>query len=322
MRISVAMCTYNGDRFLEEQLRSIAAQTTPPTELVVCDDGSTDRTLQIVEEFSASAPFPVRLYANADNLGSTRNFEQAISFCRGDAVALCDQDDRWMPQKLAVLAEVLRARPAAGGAFSNAALMDRNGAPLEGDLWQRSEFTAEKQRAFVACQGDSWREAPYHLIRRDTVTGATLIFRSKYVEQILPLSKDWVHDGWIALILASIARLEAVPECLMTYRLHREQQVGLQQTPWHSHLHTKRDRAIESHLKLAARFSQIADRLSSLGADSGIVAYARSKAEFMGTRAEALRQTRGRRALPAVLRLREYRRFEKGIMSLLRDLTH
>ena len=71
------MCTYNGGRFLEEQLLSIAGQTRLPFELVVCDDHSTDATCKIVQAFAASAPFPVRLYVNERNLGSTKNFEHA-----------------------------------------------------------------------------------------------------------------------------------------------------------------------------------------------------------------------------------------------------
>src|ERR687894_3003245 len=99
-RFSVAMCTYNGARFVAEQLASVAAQTRPPDELVVCDDGSTDETCRLVEEFAARAPFPVRLFVNERNLGSTRNFGRAVALCEGDLVALSDQDDVWHPEKL------------------------------------------------------------------------------------------------------------------------------------------------------------------------------------------------------------------------------
>src|SRR3954470_17842517 len=94
---SVAMCTYNGARFLGEQLASVAAQTRPPDELVVCDDRSTDETASLVRDFAAAAPFRVRLHVNERNLGSTRNFERAVSLCEGDLIALSDQDDEWLP---------------------------------------------------------------------------------------------------------------------------------------------------------------------------------------------------------------------------------
>src|SRR5882762_9087557 len=100
MKISIAMCTYNGARYLREQLDSIAAQTRPPSELIVCDDNSLDETREIVAGFAASAPFPVRLGVNEQNLGSIRNFERAIKLCEGDLIALSDQDDVWLPEKL------------------------------------------------------------------------------------------------------------------------------------------------------------------------------------------------------------------------------
>ena len=79
MKLSVAMCTYNGARYLQEQLESIAAQTRLPDELVVCDDCSSDGTRAILEEFKARVTFPVRLYFNEQNLRVWKNFEKAIS---------------------------------------------------------------------------------------------------------------------------------------------------------------------------------------------------------------------------------------------------
>ncbi|MBC7931137.1 MAG: glycosyltransferase, partial [Rubrivivax sp.] len=96
-RLSIAMCTYDGGRYLAEQLASIAAQTRAPDELVVCDDRSRDETTSIVRRFAETAPFPVRLYVNEQNLGSTRNFEKAIGLCEGELIALSDQDDVWLP---------------------------------------------------------------------------------------------------------------------------------------------------------------------------------------------------------------------------------
>src|SRR5882724_11959920 len=94
-RISVAMCTYNGAGFLSEQLESIAAQTRLPDELVICDDRSTDESVEIVRNFARHTPFSVRLEMNEENLGSTKNFEKSIGLCQGEIIALADQDDVW-----------------------------------------------------------------------------------------------------------------------------------------------------------------------------------------------------------------------------------
>src|SRR6266704_3029265 len=102
-QISIALCTYNGARFLPEQLESIAAQTRLPDEMVVCDDRSADETTDIIRTFAKNALFPVRLEINEQKLGSTKNFEKAIRLCHGEIIAPADQDDVWNPQKLSKL---------------------------------------------------------------------------------------------------------------------------------------------------------------------------------------------------------------------------
>jgi glycosyltransferase involved in cell wall biosynthesis len=100
--ISVAMTTCNGETFLGEQLRSIAAQERLPDELVVADDLSTDRTWEILDDFARTAPFSVRLHRNEPRLGWRRNFMSVLARCESDLIALCDQDDVWDPAKLAI----------------------------------------------------------------------------------------------------------------------------------------------------------------------------------------------------------------------------
>ena len=98
---SVALCTYNGGRFLREQLQSIADQSARPAELVICDDGSTDDTVSIAETFARSAPFRVDVHRNRTRSGTIANFDYAMSLCGGDVIFLCDQDDVWHPEKIA-----------------------------------------------------------------------------------------------------------------------------------------------------------------------------------------------------------------------------
>lgn len=111
MRISVAMATYNGARFLSEQLESLARQSELPCELVICDDGSTDETLQVLGRFADQAPFPVRVVRNDRNLGFADTFLRAASLCEGDAIAFCDQDDVWLPNKLADVSVAFQRYP-------------------------------------------------------------------------------------------------------------------------------------------------------------------------------------------------------------------
>lgn len=104
--ISVALCTFNGERYIREQLQSILAQTELPFEIVICDDGSTDSTLSIIEEMSAS-PVDLRIHRNSKNLHFAANFFKAASLCRGDYILFCDQDDIWESNKVARIRDLL-----------------------------------------------------------------------------------------------------------------------------------------------------------------------------------------------------------------------
>jgi len=109
-RVSVAMATYNGARFIAEQLESLSRQTLPPCELVIGDDGSTDDTLNIVEAFARTAPFPVRIHRNPQRMGHADNFLHTATLCSGDLIAFCDQDDVWLETKLARCCQAFQDR--------------------------------------------------------------------------------------------------------------------------------------------------------------------------------------------------------------------
>jgi len=111
MKISIALATYNGERWLREQLDSLARQTLLPCELVVSDDESTDGTLDVVQQFATSSPFPVRVLRDGVRRGFADNFINALRRCRGDAVAYCDQDDVWRPTKLERCAAAMDSNP-------------------------------------------------------------------------------------------------------------------------------------------------------------------------------------------------------------------
>ncbi len=221
MRISVAMCVYNGGRFLADQLASIGRQARFPDELVICDDGLTDDSASVIEHFAAGASFPVRSYRNPETLRTTRNFERAIGLCEGDVIATADQDDVWYPGKLARIEAEFDRLPGAGLVFSDADLIDGDGKPIGVRLWRSVHFSdarrreIERGRAFEA------------LLRRPAVTGATMAFRSDLRGLILPMNPAWTHDHWMSLIVASASRLVPIAEPLMQYRRHANNQIGV-----------------------------------------------------------------------------------------------
>src|ERR1700682_2731847 len=144
--LSVAMCTYNGARFLAEQLESIATQTRLPDRLVVCDDCSTDGSVEILKSFARHSPFAVRLEINKNNLGSTKNFEKAIGLCQGEVIALADQDDIWYSKKLERIEAVFADRPSVGVVFSDADVVDENKIPLGFRLWRTAGLSPARRK--------------------------------------------------------------------------------------------------------------------------------------------------------------------------------
>ena len=228
MTISVAMTTFNGEQFLAAQLESIFGQARLPDELVVCDDRSSDGTLQMLRACAARAPFEMKVIVNDERLGSTKNFEKAISLCSSDLIALCDQDDIWRSHKLRTIEAAFAAYPDLGVVLSNADLIGKDGAPLRGDLWSRSRLNRGRQQAL----GGSRR---YDLLfGLPFATGATMAFRSSFKPLLLPIptgSPTYIHDRWIAVLIAAVARIAIIPEKLIAYRLHGQQQLGVGTLP-------------------------------------------------------------------------------------------
>lgn len=222
MNISAAMCTYNGARYLREQLQSIAAQTRPPDELVICDDQSTDTSREIISHFAASASFPVQLHVNEQNLGSTKNFERAIELCTGDVIALADQDDVWLPEKLRRIEDCFERGPGVGLVFTDAEVVDEDLKPLGYRLWQSVGFDDAARRLVTSGR------ALDVLLPGWTVTGATMAFRAGFRNLVLEIPTDLalIHDGWIALLIASVADVSFIDEPLIKYRQHGRQQIG------------------------------------------------------------------------------------------------
>jgi glycosyltransferase involved in cell wall biosynthesis len=214
------MCTYNGARFLPEQLESFVTQTRRPDELVVCDDRSTDDTPGIVARFAERAPFPVTLHVNATNLGMRANFEQAMRKCGGDVVFLADQDDIWLPEKLARFAAVFESRPDIGMVFCDAHIIEQDGTRRGDTHWQVCHVDPRKRD--MLRRGEAFDA----FLRHPWAASATMAIRRELLDVVLPLSEHWMHDAWIALVAASVSRVVAIEEPLNLYRQHATQAIG------------------------------------------------------------------------------------------------
>lgn len=220
LRISVALCTFNGERFLEEQLESILTQSRLPDELVICDDRSTDATANIIQRFQRQAPFDVKFSINEVNLGTSKNFERSVTLCTGDILVLSDQDDVWVKDRLKSIESVFKVNPDLGLVFSDATVVDENLTPLGYTLWDSIRF-GKRGRDLVR----SGRSLEV-LLRQNVVTGATVGFNSKYLKCLLPFAVGCMHDEWLALMFALMGRIVMIEQPLILYRQHNCQQIG------------------------------------------------------------------------------------------------
>lgn len=222
MRLSVAMCAYNGEKYIKEQLESILNQTMAIDEIVICDDGSTDKTIAIIEQFQIEYPNKISLYKNDVNLGSTKNFEKAITVCTGDYIFLSDQDDIWKANKVEKVIQHFLAHPSTEAVFTNGDLIDDKNEKISTHTLWDSVFFIENQL-----------EKPINLFKlisskRNMVTGATLCVKKETKDFILPFPdiKKYHHDEWIAIIIAFRKRLDYLTDELISYRIHSGQQIG------------------------------------------------------------------------------------------------
>jgi glycosyltransferase involved in cell wall biosynthesis len=221
VEVSVVLATYNGERYVGEQLESIRRQHRPPDELVVGDDGSTDGTMAVIEEFRRSAPFPVTVLRHG-RVGLAVNFLRTFEASSGTFVAFCDQDDVWLPQKLEVLLETTRDYRA-DLVVHGRRTVDEHLRPL-----RSSHQTVRRATVENRLEGNLWWP----------VAGNAILFRRSLLEDcdwerrpVSPWSTDPMnHDDLVKLLVAVKGRLVRIPDELVLYRQHAENVAGAMMT--------------------------------------------------------------------------------------------
>ena len=315
------MCTYNGAEFLPAQLESLVSQTRQPDEIVICDDGSTDEMRVLLQQFANNPRFLVNI--NENNLGTVKNFEQAISLCSGDVIALSDQDDVWREDKLEVIGAAFERNPRTGLVFSDAEIVDENLKSTGRRMWGEVGFDAHKRK--LVAHG----RALDVLITGWTVTGATMAFRSEYKNVVLPIPTNlqMIHDGWIALTVASVADVVMIDEPLIKYRQHGRQQIGAPtpppKAPKSSTLESlKRSNPItELHRILEALEQRLLDHKDEYDCRKAL-AFAANYARHLDARANLPERRLNR--VPTILRellTWRYHEYANGFKSAAKDLV-
>lgn len=301
--VSVALCTLNGSQWIEELLHSIAAQELLPDEIVIQDDCSEDDTVELIEKFADQAPFAIRLEVNQFRLGSTANFATALARCHGRFIALADQDDVWYPIKLRRLIDELELDPTVTMVFSDADLIGPDGQDLGQRLWDaRLIGRTLRKRAVV----------PEELFaRRALTTGCTMAVRRRAVAASLPFPEaleneaaPMRHDRWLSLVAASVGTVRALPESLLGFRVHPDQETGVLVGAQLTHALGRAASAVfiapvgqsnESHLARANQLEAAAERANEMGdfeealTLEAIAAHHRSRVQTSGSVLDRLR---------------------------------
>jgi glycosyltransferase involved in cell wall biosynthesis len=323
-RISIAMGTHNGAPYIAEQVRSMVSQTVQPHQLVLSDDASTDGTVEIAEAelrslHDAGMAVPELLVLrNPAPLGVTHNFEQALAATDGELVALADQDDRWHPRKLELMNAEFDANPELLLMSSDARLIDAGGDIMPGSLLNRLELDAHTVEAMRS-------EAAFAtLLRRNTVTGATVMLRKRLIPLARPFPDLWLHDEWLAIVASSLGDVRILEEELIDYRLHGQNQVGVRAPTIMNKIRRVLEPGGDRNEQLWRRAEVLSTALSAgpMAVSEEKRALARGKARFERARA-ALPSSRIRRVLPVLQQLSagNYRRFaSQGNLDVVRDI--
>lgn len=227
MKISIALCTYNGEKFIKEQLDSILNQTVKPNEIIICDDCSTDNTIEIVQKIKSNyQDIAFEIIQNEERIGAKNNFAQAISRCKADIIFLSDQDDVWFPYKIEEFLYYFSGNQDKKVVFSNGLLIDETGNILQkGTLFDVLNFNEQAKKLFYK---DFFFELENN---QNRVTGATMAFYRSYIFEkgIVPFVNGPIwHDEIIAINATLDGCIGFIDKCLIKYRIHLTQQAGLE----------------------------------------------------------------------------------------------
>ena len=217
LKLSIAMTTYNGSKFILEQLQSIASQSLLPDEIIICDDCSKDNTTEIIERFKENSHLNIKLIKNPNNLGVIKNFEKAITETTGDIIFLSDQDDYWFPQKLRVYTDAFENNKDVDFIFSDVQIADKYLNVKSGSL-----FSYEQKSNPERFVDDNHTNIMSFISMKLSASGATIAFRSKLRSFILPIPEinHLLHDGWIEKIALSTSKCMMLAAPYSKYRQH------------------------------------------------------------------------------------------------------
>ena len=199
-KISVCMATYNGEKYLQVQLKSILSQLSRNDEVVISDDGSKDSTLEIIKSLNDNR---IKVFNNQNNHGFVGNFENALNHAKGDYIFLSDQDDVWLPNKVERMVDALK--------YNDVVMSDCSMTDSSLNIVHKSYFTTER----------NFKQSIFYNFVKPSFLGSCMAFRKCVLDQALPFPKYGVgHDLWLGLVGMTLYRFFFINEPLILYRRH------------------------------------------------------------------------------------------------------
>lgn len=220
--INILLATYNGEKYIEEQIDSVLAQTYKNWNIIVRDDRSTDKTVEILKKYAKKYSNKIRLIQDEDgNLGATHNFTRLLGYAQEDYIMFCDQDDVWLPQKIEITFKKLQGiEKEYGNNFpllihTDLKVVDENLDIISDSFWKYQKLNPQKGRSLN------------RLLIQNVVTGSTMMINKILRDLSMPIPQESVmHDWWIALVASSFGKIAYIPIPTVLYRQYGTNVIG------------------------------------------------------------------------------------------------
>jgi glycosyltransferase involved in cell wall biosynthesis len=313
-KISVAMATCNGEKFIAKQLGSILAQSVVPNEIIICDDSRNKSTFRAIQLLIATFPRIIKYYHNDTQLGVSKNFEKAVSLCSGNIIFLSDQDDVWQTDKIEILSALIDNSGLPSGAFCDSALVNESLMPLGRTHWELRGFTPDLLRT------DAFGQFAI-FCRRVPPTGHNMAFSAELKDVLLPFpTLQECHDTWIGLVIAATSGWSLSNKKLTLWRQHS---ANVSQTDRRSQLQEALESIKNNTFQWnAILFEELFRRLSesTYRIETGIMELIRDRCEHSAARAKM--QCNIFKRIPLILGEiinRRYFQYARGWKSVFQD---
>lgn len=222
IKIDILLATYNGEKYIAEQIDSIMNQTYKDWNLIIRDDGSTDNTTKIIEEYKRLYPSKITLLKNNDkNLGASMNFSKLVEYSNADYIMFCDQDDIWQSDKIkTTFNEMKRLENSQNNkiplmVFSDLTIVDENLNIIAKSFWN-----SQKLDPIIS-------QSLYKILAQNVVTGCTIMINKKAAKQFFPIPTKYIlHDHWVAINICKFGKASYIDRSLIYYRQHSNNELG------------------------------------------------------------------------------------------------